>query len=217
METPEARAWREAYQAGMQPGSDACPGDEELVALVLGELRPDQRVTLARHVTECRRCTEGYRTLRTLHAETRRRLPRRRRVRWAAASAAAVLVAGLGLTLVWLGRSGGPVAVDDAVRGGGSAREAMNPADGADLGSAPATLAWGIQPGAIRYRVRLYDETAELLWESAPGEVPRVALPSQVRSRLATGGAFFWTVELEGRTVRRRLGPTWFEVRPPRE
>ncbi|MGH9382488.1 MAG: zf-HC2 domain-containing protein [Thermoanaerobaculia bacterium] len=214
METPEERAWREAYQSGMQTGSGACPGNETLAALVLGELSGNERAALVRHVSECRRCAEGYRTLLALHAEAGSMLPRRR-MRWPAVAAAAVLAVGLGVTLVWLARTGGPGAVDDAVRGGSVDEKAVDPADGAVLPSPPVALSWPADADATGYRVRLYDSAAEPLWESHPIASSEIELPPSVREDLIAGQAYFWVVEVAGSSTGRRQGPYWFELSEP--
>jgi hypothetical protein len=215
-ETPEARGWRAAYQAGMRPGSAGCPGDEALAELVLGELGAGEREDLARHVTECRRCADDYRTLRALHAETGHGVPRSQRLRWrprwGPVAAAAGLVAALGIAFTWMAGAPRRHTTDEAVRAAGLLEEAMLPSDGAVLASPPARFSWPPQAGASGYRVRLRDDSADLIWESGLGGATSVSLPVEVAAGLRRGTAYLWTVELEGDASRRRLGPFWFEV-----
>ena len=49
---------RASYQQTMSEGSQACPDDETLVTLVLGD---GERTAVADHVVACRRCTDRYR------------------------------------------------------------------------------------------------------------------------------------------------------------
>lgn len=212
MESPETRSWRAAYEAGMGEGSDACPGDEAVAALVLGELDADERRRVADHVTDCRRCAASYRALRALHTEAQNGPSRRRRARWPAVAAAAVLAVGLGATLVWLGRAGGPGPMDGALRGGAPFEETVQPADGAVLDGSLPTFSWPAQTGAEAYRLRIYDESAEPLWESPMRSATSVTLPAHVATRLTGGGRYFWTVDVQGRVARPMLGPYWFRV-----
>ncbi|MGH9163674.1 MAG: hypothetical protein ACRD2X_27290 [Vicinamibacteraceae bacterium] len=211
MEAPDARAWRDAYQAGMRTGSGGCPGDDALAALVLGELTTEDHASVAHHVTECRQCAESYRTLRALHADARRGLPRRR-LPWLASAAAAVLLVTLGTTVVWLGRTRGPVSVDDTRRGDAVLEKRVQPAAGAVLEVPPFSVSWPAQAGAVEYRVQVYDEDAALLWKGPATEETSITLPSEITSKLAVGGAYFWTVDVAGQVARPMLGPFWFSI-----
>lgn len=212
MEDPEFRGWRAAYQAGMRAGSDACPDDETLAALVLGELRGDERERLAVHVTECRRCAASYRTLRAVHAEARHGPAGRRRMRWPAVAAAAVVAAGLGVSLVWLARDSPSTRTDETVRGSAPLEERVRPVADAVLETPPAHLSWPAQVGATGYRVRLYDETASVLWKGSRVVEPRIVVEDEAQAALVAGGAYFWTVDVEGPVTRSRLGPFWFRI-----
>ncbi len=86
----------------------------------------------------------------------------------------------------------------------------LAPADGAVLESPPAQLRWQAQPGVGRYRVRLYDAQASLLWESAELAQPALALDPGQREHLRPGH-YYWRVEWPGGSG---LGPYHFEVRP---
>jgi hypothetical protein len=117
-------------------------------------------------------------------------------------AAAAVLV-GLGLLLRGTPRS------DDVERG---AAIVTTPEDRAELPSPPRTLTWQAQPGASGYRVRLFDSSADLLWESELADRPAIALPASVADDLEPGASYFWTVELEGPAEAARIGPFWFRI-----
>lgn len=211
-ESPEARAWRAAYQDGMQTGGEGCPDEEALAALVLAELGAARREAVAAHVAGCRRCARGYRTLRALHAEARReRVRRPGRV----AAAAAGLAAVLAVALVWLPRTPAPAGPDPAVRRDAAPELSVHPADGAVLAEPPERLAWPPQPGATGYSARLYDASAEPLWEGPWTRAAEVELPAEARERMLPGAAYFWVVAVDGPAVPRRLGPCWFELRAP--
>jgi hypothetical protein len=128
----------------------------------------------------------------------RRGLPR-----WAFA-AAAVLVVGLG-TVLLLPREPAPLVVR------GSAAAAVDPASGSALRAAPAQLSWAAIGTATAYRVELYDERAESLWRSERIAATRVALPNDLRTRIARG-TFLWRVRAEGSDIE--IGPFYFRVEP---
>ncbi|WP_313917735.1 hypothetical protein [Tahibacter sp.] len=123
--------------------------------------------------------------------------------RWALA-AAAVLVVGLG-TVLLLPREPVPPVVR------GSPAAAVEPASGSALHAAPAELSWAAIGSATAYRVELYDERAESLWRSERVAATRVALPEDLRARLARG-TFLWRVRAEGSDIE--IGPFYFRVEP---
>jgi hypothetical protein len=190
----------------------SCPTAEELAGLVLGEGQPDSRRRLADHVVGCVRCAADVRLLMELDAEARLARPQAapRRIeagqrRWVSWLAAASLLLALAGTL--------PSPPGDRLRG---AEAAARPRDGAVLAEAPARLEWAPELAARHYRVRFFRVDGAFLWESAPVEAAALELPPELRARLATGGFFYWTVRVEGPTLRSRLGPYWLEVAPVR-
>jgi hypothetical protein len=112
MDDPELKDWRRAYRRLQEAGSEACPPDEALAALALGEVSEQERTELADHVASCRRCAATYRDLLDVHREAQRAeaavtnpgatAAPRRRTAWAVAAAAglaAVSLAGWNLAL----------------------------------------------------------------------------------------------------------------------
>jgi hypothetical protein len=187
----------------MGRGSAACPPDEELAALALGEVRGDARLALADHVVGCRRCAESHRTLLELHAAAG---PARART-WIAAASAAAAAAVLALSL-----SAPPPAPDasgDVRRGAAAA--GVEPAPGGTLDRPPSRLRWPPQPGARGYQVRMYDATGDGLWSSTTLDVTLLELDGKATRPLEAGHAYFWTVEVVGRPGAR-LGPFWFQL-----
>lgn len=207
--TAEERAWRASYQAGMRPGSDDCPRDEELAALVVGEIDPEERAQLAEHIVACRKCAHDYRTLTALHREAGEPPVEGRSWRWRVVGVAAALIAAVGITLLWFGSPIRDTSMDDVVRGRFQA--GVSPADGAVVSTSPA-FNWPAQVGAVGYRVRLYNEAAEELWASERIESTSTRPPSDQGPELRPGAAYFWTVELEGEVARPLLGPFWFRM-----
>lgn len=201
-------AWRDAYRAGMAPGSPACPREEELAALALGELQGETRTGVADHVVACRRCADSHRILRELHLEAAGRARARNRAWLGMASAAALVVVAAGVL----------TSRPPAVPAGASAElrgweaGAVEPPPGAVLAAAPARLAWTAQPGARGYRARLYDADGDLLWEGTAGAEGRLPLPPEAVAALSPGHSYFWTVVPLDAGVSTRLGPYWFQV-----
>lgn len=203
---------REAYRALQGPGSAQCPADEELAALVLGELPAERRDAAADHVVSCRRCTESAGVLFETHREAsgaRAASPSSRR-RWVSLAAAAAAIAAI----VLLVRP--PERAPSAERGRGDRAAGFVPADGAQLAEAPPRFAWPPLERAETYRLKLYRDSGDPAWESAAVAAPSVELPPEARGRLGTGGAYYWVVEVEGPSGASRLGPVSFRIAPGR-
>lgn len=205
---------RAAYRQTMRLGSGHCPGDEELSALVVGELLASDRQRLVDHLVGCRSCCDSYRTLQELHAEASAGEPApasRRRWRAGLAFAAAVLAA---LGLFRLFAPPGPAQQDGAetaLRSALPLAAAVDPPDGA-VGPAPRSLSWPAQVGATGYRVVLFDAAAEPIWESEVSTELSLEVPESIRPSLIAGDAYFWVVRTRGLAERSELGPFWFEV-----
>jgi hypothetical protein len=155
-------------------------------------------VTSAANATDDASTANTVDALEVNHGGRRRGLPR-----WALA-AAAVLVVGLG-TVLLLPREPAPLVVR------GAAAAAVEPASGSALRAAPTQLGWAAIGTATAYRVELYDERAESLWRSERVAATRVALPDDLRARLARG-TFLWRVRAEGSDIE--IGPFYFRVEP---
>lgn len=199
---------REAYRALQTPGTNACPADEDLAALALGELEPGRRDALADHVVACRRCAENAAILLETHREASdRKAKDSTRRRWIPLAAAAAAIAVIGLLI---GRARGPAP--SVERGRAERIAGLVPADGAELPEAPARFAWPPSERAEAYRLRIYRDSGDAVWTSAPTVVPSVELPGEARTRLAGGGAYYWVIEVEGSADVSRLGPFSFRV-----
>jgi len=135
-------------------------------------------------------------------ARTRRdRMVERNRT-WSGIGIAAALVLAIG---VW--QSAPQLPGDGGIRGGAAA---VVPVDNATLGGAPQTFAWPAEAGATRYKVKLHDDTATLIWESAWIEATSTDLPAGVP--VDSGARYFWVVDVDGNADRQSLGPFWFTV-----
>jgi hypothetical protein len=198
---------RGAYRALQTGGSEQCPTDEELAALVAGEAAPPRREDLADHVVACRRCTESTGILLDVHrqASTARAVVFGRR-RWFSLAAAAAALAIIGLLIP---RPAGRPASSD--RGLPARPAGLVPADGAELAAPPDHFAWPAQPQAEAYRLRIYRDGGDLAWEIR-GTAPAADAPPAARSAFAADGSYYWAVEIEGPVGQPRLGPFSFRI-----
>lgn len=92
-------------------------------------------------------------------------------------------------------------------RGGDSA--ALHPLDGAVLTQNPTRFEWRGVERADAYRVTLYDDTAEVVWESIETSETSVAIPAD--TEIAAGRRYFWVVTVGRGSSTQELGPFWFE------
>lgn len=201
------QAWRHSGGARLDP--------DELAALLDGKLPAERRADLLALVANDADAALQLQLAMDLRAAAAaavaaapRVLPlparpvRRRFAPWLQALAAGlVLVVGAAL---WL-----PPPAPDATRGAQTA-DLPAPADAAVLSAPPMQLRWPAQPGVDRYRVRLYDAEASVLWERAELAQALLVLDPAARAQLVPGH-YYWRVEWpEG----AGLGPYRFEVRP---
>jgi hypothetical protein len=204
---PDTADLRKAYHALQERGSDGCPPPETLAALATGELAGEERDRASDHVVRCRSCSEATQILIQTHAEADRqsRAGGARLIRYAGFAAAAA-VAVLAVRLFMAPRP------EPSVERGPSNPARVVPPDGASLPGAPDQFAWPAESDADSYRLKLFDDTGEPLWQSDSTHEARAAFPPSERARLKAGKAFFWNVEVEGRLGKRRLGPFRFRL-----
>jgi hypothetical protein len=217
-ESGEVEAIASVYRQGLSPGSEACPGDEQLVALLLEEIAGEERDVLADHVTACERCSQAYRLLLDLDrsAGSRRATVIRAGSRWRVLALAAGLAAGaVGLAQLWpilVPPAPRPGERDGALRGPSLRREEhVSPPRNSILREAPMSLSWPAEPGAATYSVKLFDEAGEMIWQSEPVGAWTVTVPASTRNTLADGHDYFWVVEITSGPPRR-LGPFPFRI-----
>lgn len=81
------------------------------------------------------------------------------------------------------------------------------------LSAEPQEFRWVSQPGAERYRITIYNNAAESLWQSAWLVEARADAPDVADVMFANGSRYFWVVEIDGATQKRTLGPYWFRLK----
>ena len=126
---------------------------------------------------------------------------------WSGIGIAAVIVLAVGIWQL----APDETVIDNSVRGDDPAAEIL-PADNASLSVAPQEFRWTEVAGARRYKMKMYDGSATLLWESDWTDATKLTLPATAANQVTPGSSYFWTVELEGNGSRRSLGPYWFQV-----
>jgi hypothetical protein len=137
------------------------------------------------------------------------------RLRWILLVLAGLVVLSAGMWLV-VRTSVGPqtgISASDKVGVDLPQQEDVYPAPGALLSEAPPRLRWPWQPAAVAYRVQVTSLEYGLLWESQSTGATEIALPGDLRNRLAEGGDFLWRVEISGPAPTSELGPFRFSVR----
>lgn len=138
-------------------------------------------------------------------AAQRRSRQRRARYRGLLALAASIVVA-VGVWQVV------PVDVADESVMRNDADSLAWPSGNATLEALPAAFHWQAPPGARRFRVTLYDDAAQELWQSEWLDAPRMATSMLQAALPNTEARYFWVVELDGTTTRQSLGPFWFRL-----
>lgn len=86
----------------------------------------------------------------------------------------------------------------------------VTPADGAALTASPARFEWPEAATSQRYKLSVYNDSAELLWRSDATEALSLAVKE---GQELPSGRYFWTVDLVDGPKGRSLGPFWFRVK----
>ncbi|MCH9695217.1 MAG: hypothetical protein K0U72_11975 [Gammaproteobacteria bacterium] len=141
-------------------------------------------------------------------AKARHKKPRRPQRRW--------LMAGVGLAAsvflaIGLLQTQSTV-VPDVDRSGGGADAAAWPSGNVELSSQPTEFRWSEQGDDSRYRLRLHNDAAELLWESDWVLTAQVSVDEEVAALLSSGERYFWIVNVEGSMSNPSMGPYWFRI-----
>jgi hypothetical protein len=191
---PEISAWRDAYARIQVDGSPACPSDERLASLALGELVGAERTDLTEHVVSCRRCSRAMKDLLELHRESERQLRPSRRLGWRIAIAASLVIFVVGLPILLRRNGPSPRATPSFPRGQAPSAGAIEPPDRATLPIAPAVLRWPNEAGTDGYQAVLYDAESTPIWESPVVVEPEVEIPASVRTALRVGSSYYWRV-----------------------
>jgi hypothetical protein len=202
------RALQDAYRALMQAGAAAGHIDEATWdRIAANQIEPGDRDRVFDHVLECEQCARVWRGVLALHADaeaqgliaraapttswTSRLLP---------LAAAAVLVLAIGVMVMRQQQPG-----DEQVRSaaGVATLEGLMMAYAAD---GIPTLVWTPVPEATRYRVEVFTDDGQPVWEQEAASPP-LRWPERAPR---VKGAYRWRVDaLNGETLvaRSRLTP----------
>lgn len=196
-------AYREAYRYSLQNSGQVPPTDEELAALVTGELstRDRDRVVLA--MLKSPEAIEKHRILEELHQQRPDSGPvHGRRYRGLAVAAAIVLAVSVWTFL--------PTDVPVSQRTGDPV--SSSPSGNVALRVPPGVYEWTAEPGARRYRITVYSNAGERLWQSDWVTQVRQSAPGGDELPLERGARYYWTVDIDGGVGRDSLGPYWFRL-----
>lgn len=178
------------HAAETDPTPD-CLGETELAAVVDGALDPAVRPGILAHLAGCARCRRIVASVARavaapgVAATTRGSTPFRIRVAWIALPAAAAAA-----LFLFLRPASGPRATLDH-RGGGDDTAAI-PLGPIGVVSDPRGLWWSSLPGADRYRVTVYNDSARVVFLR---EQPDTSLRLDDSVRIDAGRRYLWKVE----------------------
>ncbi|MCH9695525.1 MAG: hypothetical protein K0U72_13515 [Gammaproteobacteria bacterium] len=127
---------------------------------------------------------------------------RRRRRRFLPLSAAAgvLLAVVLGILLFPMSEDSIPVLRQTGGEG--------VPGNYVELAEPPQELLWSAA-GRAPYRVAMYEDNGDLLWQIDGVNEPALAVSLSQRASLATSGTYYWVVTAESGV---ESGPYWFRV-----
>jgi hypothetical protein len=227
------RLYRQHTPRSRQVGQ--CVAAEEFVRAAEGTLSDEEGSRFADHLVVCSDCAEEYRLV--LHTTRESGVyagpaPEAQRVslatpdhararlvafnsalrwRWLPIAAMVLIVIGSSLVL-WqsLWRS---EPEDQPTRGTGSLEIGAEPANNARLDEAPVRLKWSAAEGVDSYQVVMYDFESTPIWQSPQTKETSVALPEEVRQRLARGQPIYWRVIARRGVERSRSGLLQFVIR----
>lgn len=182
------------------PVQAGCLDEAQIAALVDGLLEPDDKTGVLSHLAVCHRCCQATASLvRALQSEpiaaalsehVARRRAINRRLRIGAASALAAAAGLAGLLMVWPSEPAvtpAPVQREPSV--GVAAAAVLQEPIGES--AAPEEFRWSPVSGADRYRVTVFDDQANVVWETETQET-RAAPPATVGFR--PGVQYLWKV-----------------------
>jgi hypothetical protein len=179
-----------------------CRFEDAIDGYLLNRLEGTEKDAFEEHYFNCERCfrrlRERDRLIRAVKArgpallETRpaRAAVRRPSWAWAAAAAGVVLVAATALVLPRFQRRAPEIVLtgDGAVRGG--TIECVSPRG--DLAEPPAAFEWRAAGADLEFRVYLF--RPDVIWTGTT-RTNAIALPDEVRARLADGAPYEWQVK----------------------
>ena len=190
----------ETHRHTADPVQAGCLDEAQIAALVDGLLEPDDKTGVLSHLAVCHRCCQATASLvRALQSEpiaaalsehVARRRAINRRLRMGAASALAAAAGLVGLLTVWPSEPAvtpAPVQREPSV--GVAAAAVLQEPIGQS--AAPEEFRWSPVSGADRYRVTVFDDQANVVWETETQET-RAAPPATVGLR--PGVQYLWKV-----------------------
>jgi hypothetical protein len=166
-----ARALAEDVATGTE-GPHATP--EQLLALVRGEGREEQRLELLDHVMSCEACLRRFELLRSIDVAGVKTEPKRSwRILPLAVAASVALMLGAAVA-----QRMGVFSSPDIMRGSRDAVTLLAPATAHDPAQ-PLAFAWRPVAGAERYELEIFDSTDSLIFTATTGDT--TAAPTTFR------------------------------------
>ncbi|MGI9328876.1 MAG: hypothetical protein ACR2PZ_26910 [Pseudomonadales bacterium] len=205
----ELAAYRDAYGHILKNNAEQGPSDDELAALVTGELDDDARDRIARQMLSSQQAIEKHKILQELHQQAAKRRPLPQK--WPrVAGIAATLVVAFSVWQFLPPESQVTTQRGDKLESIG--QTASSPSGNVALEAAPTAYQWRAEPGAHRYRVQVFDAAAQQLWQSDWTTGTQLPAPTDGELSFPYDKRYFWVVEIDGSAARRSLGPYWFRI-----
>lgn len=206
MDDRDLAPYRAAYRYSLAQSAEPPPTDEELAALVAGELDGEERDRVVLQMLKSPEAMEKHRILEELHRQATERGSAQRRWLQGAGIAAALVLA----VSVWALAPRLMTPPDERVVR--SQDTNVSPPNGAEIAKPPEILRWPSQAGASSYRVKVRDAAANVIWSAESGDASQIEVPQDLSDRLSAGGTFLWTVEATFGGSVDELGPYSFEI-----
>jgi hypothetical protein len=197
-----ARALRETASLASRSETPECLDEETIVDFAEGRLPYARRPAVVAHLAGCARCRDALVGTSRLLADTTVVTAPATERRWSRWSVPIGIAAAAAILLVVRSQTVDRVDTSDQVRGG--AAPVPGDVDTTRAGPLPIQprasvervdrLVWSSVPGALRYRVRLYDDQSAVRW-SIETEDTLAVLPDSVR--LSPQLTYFWKAEAQ--------------------
>ncbi len=191
---------KEIHQRGTnRQRNSGCPSADELFQLLSNSLDSQKRLRIGSHLEGCRDCSEEFRMARELSEElvkTSRGVSIGKKPEWRPLLAAAVIVLALTAGIIFYKRTTF-IPADTVERGEHHLEFRTEPADGAQLDTAPAKLKWSAIPDVQAYRVVLLNYESAVITESGPRSSTEFSLSDEIRNKLQPGQVYYWRIEYE--------------------
>lgn len=173
----------------------SCLDDLIIADFVDGMVEPAVRSLVVSHLAACERCRwVTAATARAVTAGTAQPVPA-----WRKGIGAVMLATAATLALIWSRPAAVPGTGPDLREPAITTTVPPRPVQPIGTVTAVDRLSWSAVPGALRYRVRLYDADGSVIWR---GETTDTAIVPDPAAAPRPGATYFWRVEAQSEWER---------------